>query len=68
MSGTVNLDIEVNQLAQPDLTTPGTKTLNRSGNGVDDDIPDDILIGYDFRAAAQKPHVVVPSLEQRRTG
>jgi hypothetical protein len=55
VSGTVNLDIEINQLAQPDLTTPGAKTLNRVGNGVDDDIPDDILIGYDFQGGAQKP-------------
>ncbi len=54
-SGTVNLDIEVNQLAQPDLTTPGAKTLVRTGNGVDDDIPDDILIGYDFQGGSQKP-------------
>jgi len=54
-SGTVNLDIEVNQNAQPDLTTPGDKTLVREGNGVDDDIPDDILIGYDFQGGAQRP-------------
>jgi Prealbumin-like fold domain len=54
-SGTVNLDIEVNQEAQPDLTTPGPKTLVREGNGIDDDIPDDVLIGYDFQGGSQRP-------------
>ena len=46
-SGTVNLDIEVNQAAQPDLTTPGPKVLNRT--------VDDLLIGYDFQGGSQRP-------------
>jgi hypothetical protein len=53
-SGTVNLDIEINQAAQPDLTTPGPKTLVRTGDGNGPD-PDDVLINYDFQGGAQKP-------------
>jgi hypothetical protein len=46
-SGTTNFDFEINKLAQPDLTTPGPKTLARS--------PGDIIINYDFLGGAQKP-------------
>jgi hypothetical protein len=40
-SGTTNFDFELNQAAQPDLTTPGPKTLVRT-NG-------DLLINYLFQ-------------------
>jgi Prealbumin-like fold domain len=50
-SGTVNLDIEVNQAAQPDLTTPGPKTLVRTAG--------DILINYDFQGGAQTPTLAI---------
>jgi hypothetical protein len=50
-SGTVNLDIEVNKAAQPDLTTPGTKTLNRTVG--------DVLISYDFQGGSQKPTLAI---------
>ena len=46
-SGTVNLDIEINQEAQPDLTTPGPKVLNRTVG--------DLLISYDFQGGSQRP-------------
>ncbi len=46
-SGTVNYDFEINQKAQPDLTTPGAKTLVRTIG--------DILISYDFQGGANKP-------------
>jgi hypothetical protein len=51
VSGTVNLDIEVNQAAQPDLTTPGPKHLIRTAG--------DILINYDFQGGAQKPTLAI---------
>jgi hypothetical protein len=38
--GSANMDIEINKLAQPSLTTTGPKTLNRS--------PGDLLITFDF--------------------
>ena len=38
--GSANMDFEINKLAQPDLTTTGKKTLNRS--------PGDLLVTYDF--------------------
>jgi len=38
--GSANMDFEINKLAQPDLTTTGAKTLNRS--------PGDLLITFDF--------------------
>jgi hypothetical protein len=38
--GSANMDFEINKLAQPDLTTTGQKTLNRS--------PGDLLITFDF--------------------
>jgi len=40
-SGTTNFDFEINQVDQPDLTTPGAKTLNRT--------PGDLLINYLFQ-------------------
>jgi hypothetical protein len=46
-SGTVNYDFEINQAAQPDLTTPGAKTLNRTVG--------DLLLSYDFQGGANKP-------------
>lgn len=46
-SGTTNFDFEINKSAQPDLTTPGAKTLVRSVG--------DIIINYDFLGGAQKP-------------
>jgi hypothetical protein len=46
-SGTTNFDFEINKAAQPDLTTPGPKTLVRT--------PGDIIINYDFQGGAQKP-------------
>jgi Prealbumin-like fold domain len=38
--GSANMDFEINKLAQPDLTTTGKKTLNRSAG--------DLLITFDF--------------------
>ena len=38
--GSANMDFEINKLAQPNLTTTGKKTLNRS--------PGDLLITFDF--------------------
>jgi hypothetical protein len=46
-SGTTNFDFEINQAAQPDLTTPGPKTLVRTTG--------DIIINYDFQGGAQHP-------------
>src|SRR5262245_11596511 len=46
-SGTVNFDFELNSAPQPDLTTPGAKTLNRSVN--------DLLINYAFQAGSNTP-------------
>src|SRR5215831_2299413 len=46
-SGTVNFDFELNKLAQPDLTTPGPKHLNRSVN--------DVLINYAFQGGSNTP-------------
>jgi len=46
-SGTVNFDCELNKLAQPDLTTPGAKVLNRSVN--------DLLINYAFQGGSNSP-------------
>jgi hypothetical protein len=40
-SGTTNFDFEINKLSQPDLTTAGSKTLNRSVG--------DLLINYLFQ-------------------
>lgn len=46
-SGTVNFDFELNQAAQPDLTTPGPKVLNRTIN--------DVLINYAFQGGSNTP-------------
>jgi hypothetical protein len=46
-SGTVNFDFELNKVAQPDLTTPGPKVLNRSLN--------DLLINYAFAGGSNTP-------------
>src|SRR5262245_19190551 len=46
-SGTVNFDIELNQAAQPDLTTPGAKVLNRTSG--------DLLINYSFQGGSNTP-------------
>jgi hypothetical protein len=46
-SGTVNFDIELNQLTQPDLTTAGAKVLNRA--------VDDALINYSFQGGSNTP-------------
>jgi Prealbumin-like fold domain len=46
-SGTTNFDFEINKAAQPDLTTPGPKTLVRNTG--------DIIINYDFQGGAQTP-------------
>ena len=46
-SGTTNFDFEINKAAQPDLTTPGPKTLVRTVG--------DLLINYDFQGGAQRP-------------
>jgi Prealbumin-like fold domain len=46
-SGTTNFDFEINQVAQPDLTTPGPKTLVRTAG--------DLIINYDFQGGAQNP-------------
>jgi hypothetical protein len=50
-SGTVNFDFEINKLVQPDLTTAGAKTLNRS-NG-------DLLINYAFAGGSNTPTLTV---------
>jgi hypothetical protein len=46
-SGTVNFDFELNAAAQPNLTTPGAKVLNRTVN--------DALINYSFQGGSQTP-------------
>jgi hypothetical protein len=45
--GSANMDFEINKLAQPDLTTTGAKTLNRS--------PGDMLITFDFTNGGGRP-------------
>jgi hypothetical protein len=47
ISGTVNYDFEINQKVQPNLTTAGAKTLNRTVG--------DVLITYDFSVALTSP-------------
>jgi len=46
-SGTVNFDFELNAAPQPDLTTPGPKTLVRTVN--------DVLINYAFQGGSNTP-------------
>ena len=50
-SGTTNFDFEINQAAQPDLTTPGDKVLVRTAG--------DLLIQYDFQGGAQRPTLAI---------
>jgi hypothetical protein len=45
--GSANMDFEINKLAQPDLTTTGAKTLNRS--------PGDMLVTFDFTNGGGNP-------------
>ncbi|MGN6574517.1 MAG: prealbumin-like fold domain-containing protein, partial [Nocardioides sp.] len=45
--GSANMDFEINKLAQPDLTTPGAKTLNRSLG--------DLLVRFDFSNGGSTP-------------
>jgi hypothetical protein len=45
--GSANMDFEINKLAQPNLTTTGPKTLNRSAG--------DILITFDFTNGGGTP-------------
>jgi hypothetical protein len=47
LSGTVNFDFEINQKTQPDLTTPGPKTLVRTAG--------DLLINYSFQGGSNTP-------------
>jgi hypothetical protein len=51
LSGTVNFDFEINQKAQPDLTTAGAKTLVRTQG--------DLLITYDFAGGSNTPSLNV---------
>ena len=50
-SGTVNFDFEINAAEQPDLTTPGPKTLVRTVN--------DLLINYAFAGGSNTPTLTV---------
>jgi hypothetical protein len=54
-SGTVNFDFELNQKAQPNLSTAGPKTLIRTGDGVPGGIADDLLINYSLQGGSQSP-------------
>ena len=45
--GSANMDFEINKLAQPNLTTTGQKTLNRSAG--------DLLITFDFTNGGGNP-------------
>jgi hypothetical protein len=45
--GSANMDFEINKLAQPNLTTTGPKTLNRS--------PGDLLVTFDFTNGGGNP-------------
>jgi len=45
--GSANMDFEINKLAQPNLTTTGQKTLNRS--------PGDLLVTFDFTNGGGNP-------------
>jgi Prealbumin-like fold domain len=49
--GTTNFDFEINKLAQPDLTTSGTKQLNRSTG--------DLLVNYLFQGQIGNDQPVV---------
>jgi hypothetical protein len=45
--GSANMDFEINQAAQPDLTTTGAKTLNRTAG--------DLLVTFDFTNGGGRP-------------
>ena len=45
--GTANMDFEINQKTQPDLTTTGAKTLSRTAG--------DLLVTYDFSNGGGRP-------------
>jgi hypothetical protein len=45
--GSANMDFEINQKAQPDLTTTGAKTLNRTAG--------DMLVTFDFTNGGGQP-------------
>jgi Prealbumin-like fold domain len=45
--GSANMDFEINQATQPDLTTTGAKTLNRTAG--------DLLVTFDFTNGGGKP-------------
>jgi hypothetical protein len=45
--GSANMDFEINQKTQPDLTTPGANTLNRTAG--------DLLVTFDFTNGGGKP-------------
>jgi hypothetical protein len=45
--GSANMDFEINQATQPDLTTPGPKTLNRTAG--------DVLVTFDFTNGGGRP-------------
>jgi hypothetical protein len=45
--GSANMDFEINQQTQPDLTTTGAKTLNRTAG--------DLLVTFDFTNGGGKP-------------
>jgi len=47
--GSANFDFEINQKTQPDLTTTGTKTLNRTAG--------DLLVTFDFTSGGGKPTI-----------
>src|SRR5215472_16266618 len=47
--GSANFDFEINQQTQPDLTTAGAKTLNRTAG--------DLLVTYDFNNGGGKPTI-----------
>jgi hypothetical protein len=54
-AGSTNFDFEINKLAQPNLTTPGAKVLNRATG--------DVLISYSYQG-----NNLVPSLSLRTWG
>ncbi len=45
--GSANMDFEINQKPQPDLSTPGPKTLNRTAG--------DLLVTFDFTNGGGRP-------------
>lgn len=47
--GSANMDFEINQKTQPDLTTTGSKTLNRTAG--------DLLVTFDFTNGGGRPTI-----------